>query len=409
MTATPDDSTTTDPASDDTSSTDTSTTDTSSADSSTADTSSADSSTADSSSTDTSSTDSSTTDTTTEDSSSGGPAAQDGSSDTAATGDDSSGTSSAGSGTDGDGGSDAEGATDTAAGDDTSGADSPVDPGSDPASSGSSDDGTASASSDGSDGAGAADGTDAASSSAGSDRPPPYLFADLYALDSGHEPPWATLVQRPDFYGVILKAVQVPYSDGGWFAHNWPLVKAAGGDRYGTSWFRGAYLFLDFSRDGAAQADAYLAAVEAAGGWDHGDIIPIVDAELTDKPGAVNYIRSTTKQMVTDVVGAAAARLKSQTGRRVMLYGRSALAENGITSTLGCDVAWNPSYTPHPHTAGFEGFAPEDVVLWQYAGDNKGVLAGYPTSVPGFAKLDISVFIKGAQKPTLDDVRSRLL
>ena len=92
-----------------------------------------------------------------------------------------------------------------------------------------------------------------------------------------------------------------------------------------------------------------------------------------------------------------------------MLYGRSALAENHIKSTLGCDVAWNPSYTPHPVLEGFEAFAPEDIVLWQYAGDNKGVLAGYPTSIPGFTKLDLSVFIKGAQKPTLDDVRARLL
>jgi len=241
------------------------------------------------------------------------------------------------------------------------------------------------------------------------DLGPPYLFADLYAGDSGPSPQWSILVNRPDFYGVILKAMQVPYSDGGWFAHNWPRVRDAGGDRYGTSWFRGAYLFLDFARDGAAQADAYLKAVEDAGGWDAGDTVPIVDAELGDNPSHANYIKTTPRQKVVDVVSAAASRLKQVTGRKVMLYGRSALAENNIRDTLGCDLAWNPSYTAHPHLAGFEGFSAEQIVLWQYAGDNKGVLAGYPTSVQGFAKLDISVFIKGAQSPTLEDVRASLL
>jgi hypothetical protein len=183
-----------------------------------------------------------------------------------------------------------------------------------------------------------------------------------------------------------------------------------GGDRYGTSWFRGAYLFLDFSRDGAAQADAYLNAVEAAGGWDSGDIIPIVDAELGEKPGGVNYIKTTKGQQVLDVAGAAVDRLKAKTGRRVMLYGRSALAENHIKSHPGLRRRMEPELHPAPGPRRVRGVRPRgQSSCGSTRATTRGVLAGYPTSIPGFTKLDLSVFIKGAQKPTLDDVRARLL
>jgi hypothetical protein len=62
---------------------------------------------------------------------------------------------------------------------------------------------------------------------------PPYLFVDLYPGDLGPH----------GFYGAIIKAFEgTQYADRGWFADNWPTVHDAGGNRYGTSWFRGAYL-----------------------------------------------------------------------------------------------------------------------------------------------------------------------
>ena len=214
-------------------------------------------------------------------------------------------------------------------------------------------------------------------------------------------------MDAPNFVGAILKAWEgLQYNDGGWFTNNWSAVRDAGGDRYGDSWFRGAYLFLRFASDGAAQADAYLRAVDKAGGWDHGDIIPVVDVELGSEKNS-NFKASA--EQIVDCTSACADRIRSETGRRVMLYGRGAMRERSITDHMKCDVVWNPSYTAHMVTNGLQAWDLEDIVLWQYCGDNKGFVANLPTSVAGFAKLDISVYIKGAQQPTLQMVRDSLL
>ena len=245
------------------------------------------------------------------------------------------------------------------------------------------------------------------SAAVGSELEPPFLVADQYPLDSGPHPPWTNLVDAPNFVGAILKAWEgLQYNDGGWFTNNWSAVRDAGGDRYGDSWFRGAYLFLRFAADGAAQADAYLRAVDKAGGWDQGDIIPVVDVELGSEKNS-NFKASA--EQIVDCTSACADRIRSETGRRVMLYGRGAMRERSITDHMKCDVVWNPSYTAHMVTNGLQAWDLEDIVLWQYCGDNKGFVANLPTSVPGFAKLDISVYIKGAQRPTLQMVRDSLL
>lgn len=241
------------------------------------------------------------------------------------------------------------------------------------------------------------------------DPGPPYLFVDQYSLDSGFEPPWQTLLDTPGYYGAILKAWDgVRFNDKGWFAHNWPLVRDLGGERYGTSWFRGAYLFLQLTLSGAEQADAYLQAVEDAGGWDtSGDILPIFDVELG---GTSHPNRNASAQQVVDCVTECANRLREQTGRRVMLYGRGAMRDLGITSDrMGADVVWNPSYTSTMVRNGLQAFELEEIVLWQYCGDNQAAFKKLPHSVPGFDKVDISVFVKGAQRPTLRMVRDSLV
>ncbi|HEY3735620.1 MAG TPA: GH25 family lysozyme, partial [Streptosporangiaceae bacterium] len=146
---------------------------------------------------------------------------------------------------------------------------------------------------------------------------------DQYPLDSGAHPPWGTLVSTVGFCGVILKAWDGPqYNDGGWFAANWPAVREAGAARYGVSWFRGAYLFLRFAASGSAQADAYLKAIDQAGGWDSGDIIPIIDVELGDTKNPANLNGKATAQQVIDCTTQCANRIRAVTGKRIMLYGR---------------------------------------------------------------------------------------
>ncbi len=175
------------------------------------------------------------------------------------------------------------------------------------------------------------------------------------------------------------------------------------------SWFRGAYLFLRFAADGAAQADAYLAAVDRAGGWDRGDIVPIIDVELGKATDPRNLNAKASAQQIVACATGCAERIKSVTGNRVMLYGRGAMRDRGITSHMGCDLVWNPSYTAKMVTNGLQTWGLEDIALWQYCGDNSSALPNYPHSVPGFNKIDISVYIRGAQKPTLEMMRTSLL
>lgn len=244
------------------------------------------------------------------------------------------------------------------------------------------------------------------------DPGPPYLFVDLYPLDEGPAPPFNVLAQTPGFFGVIIKATQGTrewYNDGGWFTRNWPRVAEAGGTRYGTTWLRGAYHFLNFWQDGKAQADAYLTAVESAGGWRDGDIVPIVDVEQGNER---NPNRRATASQVQDCTTAWAESVKQRTGRRICLYGRGAMRELGIQSKMGCDVVWNPAYTAVMVTNGlFPAWTLDDIALWQYCGDGDAVFAKLPKFIKGFGdgKVDISVHIDGARKPTLQSLHKALL
>jgi GH25 family lysozyme M1 (1,4-beta-N-acetylmuramidase) len=244
-------------------------------------------------------------------------------------------------------------------------------------------------------------------SASDSDPGPPYLIVDQYSGDSGPRPQWETLVSTSGFYGVILKAMHGShFNDGGWFKKNWPAVRDAGGDRYPHSWFRGAYLFLLFHQSGVAQADAYLKAIDGAGGWDSGDILPIIDVEL-GQATSPNF--TATAQQIVKCTTQCADRIREVTGQRVVLYGRTAMRERNITNHMGCDVVWNPSYTAHMVTNGLQSWDLEDIVLWQYCGDNKAVIANLPHTVKGFRQVDISVYVKGKQRPTLQMMRESLL
>jgi GH25 family lysozyme M1 (1,4-beta-N-acetylmuramidase) len=268
-----------------------------------------------------------------------------------------------------------------------------------------------------------ADTATSSDASAGQDPGQPYLFVDLFSGDDGRlvgkHPNWQVLASTKGYFGAILKAWDgTKFNDAGWFQHHWPAVRAGGGDRYGDTWFRGTYLFLEFSQSGADQADAYLQAVDSAGGWDHGDILPIVDAEqggegkpaMNGKPAVPAHPnRSATKQQVIDCVTACAYRIRERTGRRVILYGRGVMRDLGINDRMGCDLVWNPAYTSTMVRHGLEAWTLEDVVLWQYCGDGTAAVASLPRSVPGFGSCDLSVFVKGAQPPTLQLLRDNLL
>ena len=253
--------------------------------------------------------------------------------------------------------------------------------------------------------------TSTSSVSSGSTK---YLFVDVSPWEKN--PNWEALINAPDFYGAILKATQgrKGYSnDKGWFKKNWSILKNVANARYGSTWFRGAYLFLNLWDDGVVQADYYLDTITDAGGWDNGDMIPAIDVELghdgsDGKPRSRN--QDASSQQIIDCTTACADRLRSVTGRNVMLYGRGAMRDKGIRSKMGCDVVWNPCYTSTIVMHGLEAWTLDDVVLWQYCGDGKSAIDEdkLPKSIPGFGNADISVYIEGKNKPSFDKLRERM-
>lgn len=229
-------------------------------------------------------------------------------------------------------------------------------------------------------------------------RRDPLLIVDVYHGDVGGHPRWPALLEAPGVIGAIVKATQgTSYGPArSWFPAQWRELREVAGDRYGRTWFRGAYHFLSFDLPGDRQADYYCDVVVAAGGWDAGDLIPIVDVERGSQ-GAPNWDDGRAK--VEACTRAFVARVKQRTGRAVCLYGNGAMRDLGIRSRMGCSALWIPRYTETLPAEMYEraGWTLDAVPLWQYCGDGRAAIhetaggAPLPSSIPGFGAVDISV------------------
>jgi len=245
------------------------------------------------------------------------------------------------------------------------------------------------------------------------------LLVDIYSGDLGGHPNWDAVVAAPDFVGAIIKATESTAFNTDWFSRNWPAVKDAGGDRYGTTWFRGAYHFLKFNQSGRDQADFYLKTINDAGGFDTGDIIPIVDVELggegkTDDQGRVTGRNSNwdaSAQQIIDCTSEWADRVKSETNMQVMLYGNGAMRDKAIKDRMGCDWLWIPRYTATLPAEMYQraGWDLPSVAMWQYCGDGTAVLPDYPAEIPDFGKVDISVSLFATLADFQNSVCSQLI
>lgn len=219
------------------------------------------------------------------------------------------------------------------------------------------------------------------------------LLIDIYEDDLDGKPDIATLVAAgPPWCGIIFKATEGTYYNGGtWLETYWPLACSLAGSRYGSTWFRGAYHYVNVGEGGATQADYFLKHVQQAGGWGVGDLWPIIDVEEDDQPEDV------TQQRVIDVVSAWAARILACTGRSPMLYGGSFLRSFGITDRMGCQALWIPSYTATLPATDYTsmGWTLANTWGWQYCGTgrrNAAQLDGYPSETP-IGNADISAII----------------
>jgi len=235
------------------------------------------------------------------------------------------------------------------------------------------------------------------------------LLCDIYAGDLGGKPDIAKLATAgAPWHGLWLKATEGlyypqrsssgPYGDA-WFLHNWPLARTAAGTRYGFDWFRGAYHYHRIDQDAVAQADAYLALIERGGGWAYGDLWPMIDVESAENPVKPG------KQRIVDSVSAWVERVKAVLGREIVLYGGEYLAENGVTSRMGCSmlsvaryaqdlppvvynrIGWNLS-----GKNAASPLAQATVLEWQYCGDGEAYLKNYPKISP-MGAIDIGAVI----------------
>lgn len=258
------------------------------------------------------------------------------------------------------------------------------------------------------------------------DPGPPYLFVDLYPLDFDNpatpqleDPPWERALDHPEVFGVILKATDgVSYSDRyvQWFVRNFKRLVELAGERRGKTLLFGGYHFAQFFADPHGQADFYLKALAAAG-WGTQDIVPIIDVEDGGERAANGRASA---QQVIDCISGIAERLRSLTGRRIMLYGRSAMRDRSIASKMGCDLVWNPSYTKTMVLNGLVGKLPDgqtapwtldDITGWQYGGDGVGdnSVTHLELDLTGFGKVDLTVAIDGALAPTWPRTRQRFI
>ena len=216
------------------------------------------------------------------------------------------------------------------------------------------------------------------------------LLADLSAYQA--HPDWAQAMTSVQLGGAFLKATEgVSLDDHGWFAANWAKQRTSAGDRYGDTWFRGAYHYFIFHDDPVAQAEYFLRTVEQAGGWGAGDLAPVIDVEAGGANQAAWAQESADR--IVSAVETYGQKIVSELGCPVMLYGGSAIRSKNITSAMGCDALWTAEYGPSQLRASLHeemGWSDAKTVLWQYTdGVDNGT--GFPKTIAGLGG-DLSVY-----------------
>lgn len=156
---------------------------------------------------------------------------------------------------------------------------------------------------------------------------------------------WATVAKNRAF--VIIKATEGTTYKNSYYAADIAAARANG-------MIAGAYHFLRFNRDGAAQADHFLASI--GGTVPRGDLPPMVDVEDIDNNPDVSILTTWID------------RVEQVTGRKPMIYSGNWYWSGYLGNPLGFGdhpIAWS-SYTSACPTI------PDDfssLTIWQYLGD----------------------------------------
>lgn len=258
------------------------------------------------------------------------------------------------------------------------------------------------------------------------DRQGTFLICDIYPFDFKNEPPFDLLpgltVDGKEVVGCVVKSSEGTgwgKDNEDWFKKSWARLRTVAGARYGVDFFRGCYHYLRFEADGAKQADYMCDLVDAAGGWDSGDLMPWVDIEEADQgnwaPQRLQTIADAAlRQRLADAVTACATafvqRFKQRTGLRIAVYGRGVFRDLQMTNcTFGSDAAVNPAYTATIPRMEKYGVPLDDIIFWQIGGDDGPVNPNFPKTLGGWGTHDYSVYIDGARPTTLKTLRTRCL
>lgn len=227
------------------------------------------------------------------------------------------------------------------------------------------------------------------------------LLVDVYAGDLNGQPNWPALIAAGlPWCGAVIKATEGLHYAPPWFGWQWRQLKNLAGARLGVTFFRGAYHYLRVGQGGASQADFFCDFIDAAGGWEDGDIWPIVDVERANNDGC-------TAMQVIGVTRDFTRQIERRTGKKCILYGGELLASLGIKDRMGCDRLWIARYTETLPQEVYTriGWDLSSLFAWQYCGDGVGHVAGYPNLSP-IGKVDVSaLLVSGGGAASLEWLR----
>lgn len=214
-------------------------------------------------------------------------------------------------------------------------------------------------------------------------------YDDLQKLvDAGY--PWC---------GLGLKTSEGLQFHADWFVTTWKKMLAiVPADRLARDFFLYAYHYMRADQDATKQAHLHLARVELGGGWGANAPWSMIDVESANNPLRI------PKARLEDWVSTYAAVILAETGRAPTLYGNVYLAENGVTSTCGCDTLIVARYMPTLPVATYERIGwtwsadpnvePPTLLGWQLAGTESDVqAAGYQHGTPIGKREDMTAIV----------------
>ncbi len=178
---------------------------------------------------------------------------------------------------------------------------------------------------------------------------------------------WQSSIDWPAVQGDGVVYAFVRVSDGTQyvdeqFEANWQGTKAAG-------ILRGPYQYFRPGQDAIEQAQLFVDKIEQAGGFEVGDLPPVIDVETTDGMPTPQAVQAVEEWI---------AHVEANTGRRTIIYtGSYFWDDNSFGSSLSSYPLWTAHYTSAACPLVSDGW--DHWTFWQYT--STGTVAGISGNV----------------------------